>query len=311
MTKPFTIKLRTLTPLWTGGVDQRCDRLHETGLIGSLRWWYEALVRGLGGSGCDPRDDARCPADDGNRCVVCDLFGCTGWGRKFRFQILDGNLNIRETALFTGEDVALRFIELRPLNAEQRWLLAKTVEIAAKHGALGGKTPLKPQNRPKVGDDYGIVQIRESPGTSNLSKSDVEKYLRSGDWRNVQTKEPDLRWFFFVQGAFLWRRQINSIIGLSEDGRSVIGNEPFQQFLRGRRGDQSNLADSKKIDVEESDIDVLVVVDQKTPDLEDQVLDIAFDVNVAHEVYISPRVIAKAILDDSVEDHGVSAPCRC
>ena len=28
--------LRTLTSLWTGGVDQRPDRLHETGLIGSL-----------------------------------------------------------------------------------------------------------------------------------------------------------------------------------------------------------------------------------------------------------------------------------
>ena len=46
---PLTIELKTLTPLWTGGVDKTCDRLHETGLIGSLRWWYEALVRGLGG----------------------------------------------------------------------------------------------------------------------------------------------------------------------------------------------------------------------------------------------------------------------
>jgi len=53
--------LQTLTPLWTGGVDQTCDRLHETGLIGGLRWWYEALVRGLGGYACDPRSDDRCP----------------------------------------------------------------------------------------------------------------------------------------------------------------------------------------------------------------------------------------------------------
>lgn len=35
------IKLRTLTPLWTGGVGGTCDRVHETGIIGSLRWWYE------------------------------------------------------------------------------------------------------------------------------------------------------------------------------------------------------------------------------------------------------------------------------
>ncbi|HHF52316.1 MAG TPA: type III-B CRISPR module RAMP protein Cmr1, partial [Candidatus Aminicenantes bacterium] len=40
------MKIKTLTPIWTGGVGGRCDRLHETGIIGSLRWWYEAIVRG-------------------------------------------------------------------------------------------------------------------------------------------------------------------------------------------------------------------------------------------------------------------------
>lgn len=43
------ITLLTLTPRWPGGVDQTCDRLHHTGLAGSLCWWYVALVRGLGG----------------------------------------------------------------------------------------------------------------------------------------------------------------------------------------------------------------------------------------------------------------------
>jgi hypothetical protein len=57
------ITLKTLTPLWTGGVDQTCDRLHETGLIGSLRWWYEVLVRGLGGYACDPTEH-RCTFDE-------------------------------------------------------------------------------------------------------------------------------------------------------------------------------------------------------------------------------------------------------
>ena len=54
--KDVRYKLTTLTPLWTGGVSGRCDRLHETGIIGSLRWWYEAVVRGLGGEACDPRE---------------------------------------------------------------------------------------------------------------------------------------------------------------------------------------------------------------------------------------------------------------
>jgi CRISPR-associated protein Cmr1 len=42
--------LTTLTPLWSGGVAKgEMDRIHETGILGSLRWWYEAIVRGLGG----------------------------------------------------------------------------------------------------------------------------------------------------------------------------------------------------------------------------------------------------------------------
>ena len=45
--KDVRYKLTTLTPLWTGGVSGRCDRLHETGIIGSLRW----VVRGGGTAG--------------------------------------------------------------------------------------------------------------------------------------------------------------------------------------------------------------------------------------------------------------------
>jgi CRISPR-associated protein Cmr1 len=88
------IELKTLTPLWTGGVDGRCDRVHETGIIGSLRWWYEAIVRGLGGWACDPTDDRSCPDKQGKRCAACELFGCTSWQRKFKLHILDkqGNL---------------------------------------------------------------------------------------------------------------------------------------------------------------------------------------------------------------------------
>jgi len=50
----------------------------------------------------------------------------------------------------------------------------------------------------------------------------------------------------------------------------------------------------------DSDIDVLVEVNGAGTAVEDQVLDLAFEVNVAHEVYISPRVVAKATLEDPV-----------
>ncbi len=93
------LKVKTLTPLWTGGVDGKCDRIHETGIIGSLRWWYEAIVRGLGGYACDPTSDDkdnRCELsgkekNDEERkkkmCPACYLFGCGGWKRRFRLHI--------------------------------------------------------------------------------------------------------------------------------------------------------------------------------------------------------------------------------
>jgi len=102
----LNIRLRTLTPIWTGGAAGVMDRVHETGLIGSLRWWYEAIVRGVGGWACDPTDETtRCEFDNSkyaamkrsgvagttavaaelrNVCPVCFIFGCGGWRRSFQ-----------------------------------------------------------------------------------------------------------------------------------------------------------------------------------------------------------------------------------
>ena len=52
----------------------------------------------------------------------------------------------------------------------------------------------------------------------------------------------------------------------------------------------------------ESDIDVLIVVqpDAARVELEDRLIDIAFDVNLEFGVYISPRVLTPGILNDPV-----------
>ena len=52
----------------------------------------------------------------------------------------------------------------------------------------------------------------------------------------------------------------------------------------------------------ESDIDVLVVVqpESERTALEDRAIDIAFDVNLEFNVYISPRVVTPGILNDPV-----------
>jgi CRISPR-associated protein Cmr1 len=99
--------LQTLTPLHTGGVAAgQMDRIHETGIIGSLRWWYETILRGLVGTGsnahqvCDPTGDPsqRCNYErHGWVCRACDLFGATGWKRRFSFDVKEGGV-----ALFRG-----------------------------------------------------------------------------------------------------------------------------------------------------------------------------------------------------------------
>lgn len=88
------VELRTITPLWTGGVEAgKVDRLHETSIIGSLRWWMEVFVRGLGGNVCDPTTHSCQYAEKpGNGlCDVCRLFGATGWRRRFRLDIRETN----------------------------------------------------------------------------------------------------------------------------------------------------------------------------------------------------------------------------
>jgi CRISPR-associated protein Cmr1 len=238
------IRLRTLTPLWTGGVDRTPDRLHETGLIGSLRWWYEALVRGLGGYACDPTSDDRCPDHEGKHCAACEVFGCTSWARKFRLQILDEHDVLLQSSPQKDQDLQLHFIELRPMQGEEKWLLLQAVKICAQYGALGGKTTLKPQQG-KVGADYGIVKIISVNPDYSQAPANLSQYLAS--FRQVMpTDAPDLRWFFFIQGGFLWRIQMNRLLGLDKNGR-LLSKEDWQLFLRGERGGPEKPAKSKKI----------------------------------------------------------------
>lgn len=55
-------------------------------------------------------------------------------------------------------------------------------------------------------------------------------------------------------------------------------------------------------DAPDSDIDVFVVVQphEQRVALENQIIDIAFDVNLEHNVYISPHVVTPAILEHPV-----------
>jgi predicted nucleotidyltransferase len=50
----------------------------------------------------------------------------------------------------------------------------------------------------------------------------------------------------------------------------------------------------------DSDIDIAVIVRRERLAVEDAAIDVAFDVNLAHDVYVSPRVILAETFDHPV-----------
>ncbi len=232
----MNIRIKTLTPIWTGDVDRKCSKIKETGIIGSLRWWYEALVRGYGGYACDPTSDGfkKCElkeekfnkasessksiqeksiqeALDEQICPACQLFGCTGWSRRFRLEINNANENFDNDKGFEGS-FDINIIELHPLNENQLWLLWQTFYIIGKYGTIGAKSMLKPSNNPKTGkycNDRGQVEViwKESAFEKpNLEKHSVEKIIKENRIKIIKengineennSERPNLKYFLF------------------------------------------------------------------------------------------------------------------
>ncbi len=94
MLEERTIQFRALTPIWTGNADRKSDQQTlASGLIGSLRWWMEAIARGAGADIPDPTeehatyDESKKP--HGGLDPVSHIFGATGWRRLFRLEVLE------------------------------------------------------------------------------------------------------------------------------------------------------------------------------------------------------------------------------
>jgi CRISPR type III-B/RAMP module RAMP protein Cmr1 len=183
----FEFKIQALTDIWTGDAEGQGERLIATGLLGFIRWWFEVLVRGLGGKACDPTiPGVRCPApsktpyEPGHHCVVCELFGCTGWARKFRLEVLDENRQPKSDQIKAGDIFILRFTELRPIREEEWCLLDLTLWLIAEYGATGGKTVLKPSEEPGLAD-LDLSDFEESNGEVRVRSARRGLPLRSGD----------------------------------------------------------------------------------------------------------------------------------
>jgi len=255
-------KLKALKPIWTGDVNRQGNRFVPTGLMGSLRWWFEVLVRGLGGHACDPtaNNGVRCPDNDkephepGHHCVVCELFGCTGWARKFRLMVVDENDQVIQSQIQEGQTFALRFIPLRPIQEEEWCLLDATLRLIADYGAIGGKTVFKPSDErgrenARHHQDFGLVQYVQGCDDWQCDKTleDIRAYVTNNRWR-TNFNDSAFSWaslqnFWCVKGRYLARQDsnqssFNKVIGRQENksqAQQLSQNTDANRWLAGRQ----------------------------------------------------------------------------
>ncbi len=165
MLKTCFIGCKIKTPVWTGNIDMKSGLLQSTGIIGSLRWWTEAILRAMDKYACDPTGDGRCPEEDRNKyCSACLIFGATGIRRQFRLNTSGGirtfsgsDLNIkpsgRNTGWYLGSGVVGEIdLEITPLDKDfDKSLVLLPLVIASSWGGIGAK----------IQHGYGIVEIRD------------------------------------------------------------------------------------------------------------------------------------------------------
>lgn len=252
-------KLKALTPMWTGGVERNDNSiLHLTGIKGSIRWWYEVLIRGLAGYACDPSEDnKRCTLElkklkelkkEGKTeeealnsliCPACQMFGCTNWGGKFILRIEDNSESVITRQIKRGGPFTLKFIERKILTLCEKKLLPATIKLIVEYGAIGGKTVLKPSEVPYKNCesywkhnhvDYGLLDYQNGPIASNRPSkfADNDKLsTNEPDW-------PDLSNFWFVKGAYINRIQHNTLVGRDTNPKFYDNHaSEFQVFLGG------------------------------------------------------------------------------
>lgn len=224
------LTIRTLTPIWTGGAEARqVDRIHEAGILGSLRWWMEALVRGLGGRACDPTKPqcvlsgsrleayeqaikngkaSRQALTEAEICDACQIFGATGWRRRFRLDIQDGttpdrsvsgkievtrshedNKGTTQTSTWFFRDkprsgrLSLRIQSLAP--DFQPEVMAELVQFLADWAAIGARAQM----------GFGVIEVMNG----RLDSKPLYQWLITTAGNNPYPTEPSLQNIFLAR----------------------------------------------------------------------------------------------------------------
>lgn len=143
------VKITLDTPVWTGNVEGESKKLMPGGIIGSMRFWYELIQRGLGEAVCDPTDNG-CQLQDIEKydklCPVCKLFGCSGYKRPFKL-IIDKYIAEKiEKDFYTFDkksDVIYQSMSLQFVNQNDNFdslqLIKELLIFIASYGGIGAK----------------------------------------------------------------------------------------------------------------------------------------------------------------------------
>ena len=225
--KDIKVTFNTLTPIWTGDAWGECNKLKLTGIIGSLRWWFETLVRGMGYKACYSTGD-KCEVEIKNPedvfnihekiCPVCYLFGTTGW--KSRFSVVTGNNTLSK--LYNGKvvvkinggsgwhyesglmgEVTFKFqYDETILKETFSSILRILLYLISEYGMLGAKTSM----------GYGVVKFQIKGNDISVTEDDwknFEDYLQLFDKNKIkdlkdkekkkQEELPSLKDFFFMK----------------------------------------------------------------------------------------------------------------
>ncbi len=261
------IGIKTLTPLWTGGAKAgKVDRIHETGILGSLRWWFEVIVRGLGGSACDPSrgkcifdtekyakstatDERQRLRDVGHLCDVCQVFGATGWRRRFRLTIQDSTTP--DSAVSSRVRANRSYVDPRGRNRTPTWyfpdnqsdkprsgtltiqiqsldedfspeIIAGLIQFIADWTAIGARAQM----------GFGVIE----PTNGRMDTRPLFEWLEPVTGNNTYTDLPSLRNIFLARISPKNGRQFSEqdTFNLKHDLRRLFANDKnLRHFIMG------------------------------------------------------------------------------
>ncbi len=180
MAERITVHVQPFTPVWTGDAAGSGSHVRETGILGSLRWWYEALLRGLGHYACDP-SQGTCIFDKdtglSSICLACQVFGCTGFSRRFRLTVEGG-----------GDAGQPKEVRLKnPANGQQHrgWRippnLASSLKLVLLPLSPGGITDFE------RGALFYTLSLIERYGALGAKASQGQGVVRVTDWGSLST----------------------------------------------------------------------------------------------------------------------------